>query len=103
MKRVLVLIAAGLAGASLAVVPALASHETVTVSGTSWSPERVAVDVDENHDVAFTNNSGFTHNLTWTGSPQPDDNPNQANGNLWSKTVTFDTEAVGEYRFECTL
>jgi plastocyanin len=104
MRR-LVFPVAGLAGLALAVVPALASHEEITTSGSSFSPNKTAVKPGENHEVTIRNGGMGNHNLLWEDGAQGESGATQSTANFtnWSVTRTFDSEAEGEYVFYCSV
>lgn len=95
MRR-LALPSAALAGFALAVVPALADDRTVTTSGNTFSPNRVAVAPG---DTVTIHNGGMgLHDLNWAdGAPgRPDESPTD-----WSTERTF--TSAGEYVFFCDV
>ena len=68
------------------------------VSATSFSPD--AVTIKAGGKVTFTNNTGITHNVTYTSTnpKPPDDIPNFSSG---SKESAFAT--AGTYKYECSI
>jgi plastocyanin len=96
MRR-LALPVAGLCGFALAVVPALADDQSVTASGTSFSPNRVGVKPGEKVTVSKSGSGGF-HDLHWVDTDENEE-PLPTNS-AWSHERTF--TADGEYVFFCS-
>ena len=83
-----------LAIAVLLAVPASAADESVTASGTSFSPDDVTIDLN---DTVTWNNTSGVHNVvfddgSYTQPPSPQPSP-------WSVNRTFDTP--GTFRYHC--
>jgi plastocyanin len=93
--KAVVILAAALAGASLAVVPALADSQTVTAGSSTWDKTQVAIKPGES--VTFSNPpvSGGFHNLFIDGTRV------QADGTNW--TYVANGLSTGEHSFECTI
>lgn len=68
------------------------------VGTTSFNPS--TVDIAAGGSVTFRNNTGITHNVTFTSSnpPPPAGTGNYSSG---SKTITFPT--AGSYSYECSI
>jgi plastocyanin len=95
MRGWLVLCVAGLAGAAAAVVPALASDQTVNATpGNTWAPATVTVDVGDT--VTFANTGG-THNLHFDGEPASND----PSALPWTIKRRFDR--AGAFTFACDV
>jgi plastocyanin len=71
------------------------SAETVTLGGSSFSPQ--TVDIAVNGTVTWTNSSGIEHNVTFL-APSITDIPNHLSG---SNSRTFNT--VGSFGYDCTI
>jgi plastocyanin len=93
--KAVVILAAALAGAALAVVPALADSQTVTAGSSTWDKTQVAIKPGES--VTFSNPAvgGGFHNLYIDGAQV------QSDGTGWSKTVT--SLGAGQHSYECTI
>jgi len=95
MRGWLVLCGAGIAGAAAAVVPALASNQTVNATpGNTWAPATVTVNVGDTLTFA---NQGGDHNVHFDG-----ESPANAPSALpWTYERRF--ERAGTFRFVCDV
>jgi plastocyanin len=93
--KAVVILAAGLAGAALAVVPALADSQTVTAGSSTFDKTQVAIRPGES--VTFSNPAvgGGFHNLFVDG------NQVEADGTGWSYTASG--LSPGQHSFECKI
>lgn len=83
-----------LAIVGLMAVPAVAADESVTASGTSFSPDEVTIDL--NDTVTWNNESG-THNVVFEDGSYRE--PPTPRGAPWTVQRTFDTP--GTFRYQC--
>jgi plastocyanin len=93
--KAVVILAAGLAGAALAVVPAFADSQTVTAGSSTWDKTQVAIRPGES--VTFSNPpvTGGFHNLFIDGTRVHDDGTN------W--TYVANGLSTGQHSYECTI
>ena len=96
---------AGLCGLALAVVPALASHQSVTTSGNTFTPNLVNVEQGGGHDVTIRNGGMGNHNLLWADGAPGESGATQSDPSFlnWSVTRKFDSEPAGDYVFYCSV
>ncbi|HST56662.1 MAG TPA: plastocyanin/azurin family copper-binding protein [Solirubrobacteraceae bacterium] len=105
-KRIGIAALIALAGAAVAVIPAVASSDTSpTVNGLDtvvWSPAQVSVDVGGS--VNFVNSSGVLHGVVWNGGPATptcSGIPLGDNfGSSWSGSCAF--AQAGTYSYYCS-
>jgi plastocyanin len=90
-----VILAAGVLGATLAVVPALADTQTVTAGSNTWDKTQVAINTGES--VTFSNPAvgGGFHNLFIDGTQV------QPTGTTW--TYVASGLSAGQHSYECTI
>jgi plastocyanin len=80
----------------LLAVPASAADQSVTASGTSFSPDSVTIDLG---DTVTWNNGGGTHNVSFDDGSF--DEPPSPDFSSWTVQRTFDTP--GTFRYHCEL
>src|SRR5438128_12422476 len=111
------MILAGLLGAAVAVLPAIAASETATISAVNyeylkytrhyWSPEQASV--APGGSVTIRNETSVAHGVEWREGPEkpscsagvPVGTSEAASAANWSGTCTFSTP--GTYTFWCTV
>jgi plastocyanin len=98
MRKRITLLAAGLAGLALAVVPAVAADQEVrTTSGNRFDPDEVTVDAGDT--VTVRNSSQGFHNVHWADRSEAELEPSPTQ---WSSQRTFTAADAGkEFRFWC--
>ena len=112
-RRWLLLCLAGVLGAAVVVMPALASSEGGPIEAGggppyyAWSP--MSVEAKVGGTVSFSNSSGVYHGIEWRSPPSephctagvPVGTTSAASGTSWSGSCTF--SKAGEYVFWCTV
>jgi plastocyanin len=87
---------AGVAGAALAVVPALAADQTVTATGqNTFTPSTVTIEVGQ---AVHVHNGGGYHNVRWEDRSAAERSPSIT---AWTSDRRFD--AAGMFRFFCEV
>jgi plastocyanin len=118
LRRALTLGVAGVLGAGVVALPAMAGSEaTPTIEAVNegggiygekhrWSPAQATVGVDGT--LTFSNPTEVRHGVEWVSGPKPScsegvpvGNTEAAAGTKWSGTCTFTT--AGVYTFYCTV